>query len=285
MDAAEVIELQDQPDSIDFLHSILCQVGMPRKSTPERFFERSNGRAMMRLEAGVSFKRGKFVEQPLPYGPKPRLVMVYISGQAVKSQSPHIELGSSTSEFLDRLGIESSGGPRGGYTVFKKQMEALAACRLILGYSDAERDITLDSKPIKSFEAWARPDVKGQVSMWPGRLELSPEFFVSLAEHAVPLDNTALNALKHSALGLDIYTWLAHRLRRVSARNGNKIPWMALKEQFGQEYKDIRDFKKEFRPLLQKVLRVYPQAKVEIVTGGILVKESPPPVARRMFPV
>lgn len=283
LDAAEQIEQQDQPDSLDFLHSILCQVGMPRKATPERVFERTSGNATIRLEAGAVFHRGKFIEQPLPYGTKPRLVMVHISSKAVKTKSPTIDLGHSVSEFLDRLGIESSGGPRGGYTLFRKQMEALAACRLTLGYSQGDQDVTLNSQPIQRFDAWTRPDSKGQMSIWPGMLELSPAFFTSLTEHAVPLDHTALAALQHSALALDIYTWLAHRLYRVNKVQGNKVSWMNMQEQFGQEYKDLRDFKKEFKHLLLQVLRVYPQAKVEIITGGMILKPSPPPVARKQY--
>ncbi len=41
-------------------------------------------------------------------------------------------------------------------------------------------------------------------------LELSREYFETLVEHAVPLDYRALAALGHSALALDVYTWLAH---------------------------------------------------------------------------
>jgi hypothetical protein len=47
---------------------------------------------------------------------------------------------------------------------------------------------------------------------------------------------------------------------------------MNLQEQFAQEYvgKDPdKDFKKKFLPALRDVLTVYPQAKVEKVTGEI----------------
>jgi hypothetical protein len=56
-------------------------------------------------------------------------------------------------------------------------------------------------------------------------LELSQEFFDTLAVHAVPLDHRALGALKHSALSLDLYTWLAHRLCRVRKPGGVKLSW------------------------------------------------------------
>lgn len=282
LDAA--VEIAQEPvEQIDFLHAVLCQVGMPRKATPGRIFERTSGNASMVLEAGRLFSRGKWVDQPLPYGTRPRLVMVHISGEAVRQRSRDIEVGDSVREFLIRLGIDTNGGPRGGYTMFKKQMQALAASRLTLGMSINDRDITINTQPISRFEAWLQNDGNGQASMWPGIMQLSQEFYDTLVDHAVPLDHTALAALKHSALDLDIYTWLAHRLCRVRKPNGVKVSWMNMKDQFGQEYKDPKDFKKEFRQSLGQVRAVYPDARIEEVPGGLILKASPPPIAKKMI--
>jgi len=283
LDASAEISQQEEPESLDFIHSVLAQVGMPRKNIEERFFERSSGRAVMRLEAGSLFSQGKFVQQPLPYGTKPRLVMVHISGEAVRTKQPTVEVGNSVREFLIRLGIDTSGGAHGGYTMFKKQMEALAACRLILGFSEEDRDVTINTQPIRRFEAWLPQQRDGQQSMWPGVMELSSDFFESLQEHAVPLDHTALAALKHSSMALDTYTWLAHRLCRERKRQGTKVSWYALKEQFGQEYKDVKAFKREFLQSLRQVIAVYPDAQVFQVDGGLVLKPSRAPVARKMI--
>src|SRR6266571_924804 len=35
-----------------FLHAVLCQLGLPRNSTTSRTFERTSGRASLRLQAG-----------------------------------------------------------------------------------------------------------------------------------------------------------------------------------------------------------------------------------------
>jgi hypothetical protein len=96
----------------------------------------------------------------------------------------------------------------------------------------------------------------------------------------VPLDYRALAALKHSALALDIYTWLAHRLCRINEANGVMLSWHNLREQFGQEYSDPKDFKREFRDVLRQVLVVYPSARIEEVGGGIHLRESPPPITK-----
>lgn len=119
-----------------------------------------------------------------------------------------------------------------------------------------------------------------QRSLWPGKLELSEEFFETLALHAVPLDHRALSALKHSALALDIYTWLAHRLCRIRKAEGIKLSWSNLRDQFGQEYRDPKNFKKEFQQALWQVHAVYPEAHIEDATGGLILKPSKPPLSK-----
>lgn len=266
-----------EPDRVDFQHSALCQVGFPRRRTEGRSFERRNGRVSVRLEAGVLFDGTSWVEHPLPYGVIPRLIMVYLSSEAVRTRKREIELGDSVRRFLERLGMSSSGGPRGGYAALRRQMEALASCRMSIGMADHDRVVTIDDKPIRRFEAWLHHD-GGQGTLWPGVLELSEEFYGTLVEHAVPLDPRALAALRHSALALDVYAWLAHRLRRVVGAGGTKLSWRNLYEQFGQEYRSAKDFKKQFRIALRQALAVYPDARVAEVIGGITLYPSPAPI-------
>ena len=270
--------MQEPPDRADYLHSVLCQVGMPRAATDAREFIRESGFVSMKLEAGSLYNGQRFVQQPLPYGSRPRLVMVHISGEAVRTQRREIEIGDSIREFLGRLGIADNGGPRGGYTMFKKQMMALAACRLTLGMQSAGRAVTINTSPITRFEAWLQPG-DDQQTLWPGELQLSQEFFETLAAHAVPLDPRALGGLKGSALALDVYSWLAHRLCRITGASV-RVSWSNLRDQFGQEYADPKDFKRTFRIALRQVLAVYPDARVEEEPGGLLFKPSRPPLAK-----
>ena len=86
IDAAVEIE-ECTPETIEFLHSVLCQVGLPRSSTKERIFERNNGKASIRVEAGALYKGGKWIEQQLPYGAKPRLALIHTSSEAVRTRS------------------------------------------------------------------------------------------------------------------------------------------------------------------------------------------------------
>jgi hypothetical protein len=145
---------QEPPDRLQFSHTVLCQVGLPRKHTPQRRYERANGNRSLLVEAGSLWNGQQWTEQPLPYGAIPRLVLVHISTEAVRTRSRVIDVGDSMREFLLRLGLQPTGGARGGYTALRKQMQALAACRMTLGMTDGARVTTIDAKPIKRFDAW-----------------------------------------------------------------------------------------------------------------------------------
>src|SRR5436189_6458207 len=78
LDAGQRIH-DDPPDRADFLHSVMCQVGLPRSRTDARTFERQSGHINILLEAGKLYNGTSRVDQPPPYGTTPRLVMVHVS--------------------------------------------------------------------------------------------------------------------------------------------------------------------------------------------------------------
>ena len=271
--AADIIDRP--PDQADFLHSLLCQLGLPRSKQDGRIFERRSGKAGLRLEAGTIFDGTDFKEVPLPYGPRPRLVLHHICTEAVRIRRATIPIGESLSGFLRELGYTTGGRE---HERFRRQMTALCAVRMTLGHSDGFRTTTVNTQPIRRFEAWASFDDR-QRSFWPGELELSPEFLDTLLDHAVPLDPRAIRVLKGSALALDVYAWLGQRLCRIG-NNPVRLSWSNLRDQFGQEYATPKDFKKKFTPALRKALAVYPAARVDSIPGGIQLHASPPPIPK-----
>lgn len=260
-------------DDMAFTHAVLCQVGLPRSKVEGREFMRQSGSAWVNVQAGYLDEGRGPVLQPIPYGVMPRLALAWVSSYAKRDNTREIPIGDSAAEFLRLMGMDDQGAR---YTTLRRQMHALAACRLQLGFKGR----TYNGQPVQQFDAWLANGEAQQRSLWPGTMVLSEGYFDSLMDSAVPLDNRALMALKGSALALDVYTWLAHRLHRIEGR-GVTLHWKALREQFAQEYtgKDAdKDFKKEFLPALKKVLAVYPQARVKPVTGGVLLIGSPPPI-------
>ena len=185
---------------------------------------------------------------------------------------------SSDKQLLDQVNGILSG-------LSKEQMTALSCCRMTLAYLAPNGRVSqMQATPIDSFDAWLHPD-PAQGAFWPDMIELHPKFFNTLLEHAVPLDPRAIGALQHSALALDVYTWMAHRLCRVRTDNGVKLYWKNLRDQFGQEYKNPKDFKKAFSGALTKVCAVYPTARISEEVGGIRLYPSSPPIPKTQIVV
>ena len=254
-----------------FLHAVLCQLGLPRSPTVNRTFERTSGRASLLLQAGKSFDGKKWVDQPLPSGTRPRLVLINLCSQAVRTQSPEVDIGSSVRAFLRRLGIDAGGE---SMAQFRKQMMALSSCHMTLAMMTQKGPAQVDAKPIDAFQAW-HTNEDGQQALWPGYIRLTGKFFESLMEHAVPLQPEAIGQLQNSAFALDVYSWLAHRLCRVNDPEGVRLSWAALKGQFGQEYADTANFKRKFLGALRKATAAYKEARIETVTGGLEAPSLP----------
>nr|WP_015062356.1 replication protein RepA [Acetobacter pasteurianus]AFK89006.1 IncW-like replication protein [Acetobacter pasteurianus] len=253
----------------EYLHTVLCQVGLPRRQITGTTFERRNGKASLLITAGKAWDGKNWQQQLVPYGTRPRLALFHISTEAIRLQSRTVPIGRSISAFMRRLNMDTNGR---NMTAFRQQMNALCACHMQLGYGIQN----MDAKPIQKYDAWTNNGELGKESV----IELSEKFWLGLKDAAVPLDSRALEALQHSCLALDIYTWLAHRLRRVSKQNGEIVSWANMREQFGQEYSDDKNFKRTFNAALRQVLEVYPQARLEpLRVRGLKLLPSPAPVS------
>lgn len=272
---------QDAADDISFQHTVLCQTGLPYRETELRRWQRRNGRVFLEIEAGRALHptREEYVDLPLPFGPKARLILIYLNSEAIRTQSPVIDVEDSMTAFLRRLqnGREPN-GPE--IRKFKQQISALAGATIRMATAIDGQTLQVDNKIVHKFNLWMEKHNEGQRILWPEIVELSADYFRSLKEHAVPLDQRAVAALSHSAMALDIYSWLAQRLWRVSPKTGAFVPWVSLHEQFGSGYKHIRQFRKIFLETLKDVATQYPDARLSANERGLTLQHSAPPIRR-----
>jgi len=274
-------------DAILYQHSVLCQTCLPFRDpgAEVRNWERSNGLVNLLVSAGQAFHPDtrRFMEIGLPYGPKPRLVLYHLNAEALRTRCPVIELEDSLTAFVKRtLGLDAGG--RTLRTV-KDQLTRLSAADFRIGTVVGEgHAVTLKGSVIEGFDLWTSRDPQQRL-LWPTTVQFSQRYFDSLMKHAVPLNETAVARLSHSAMALDIYTWLAQRLHRVEETKPTLIPWVSLWEQFGNGYAQIREFRRVFVRTLKQVKVVYPEAKFDLTRGGMKLQHSLPPVARRLLPM
>lgn len=280
------LEGEGDDPSILFQHSVLCQTSMPYRDPGDdiRLWERRNGIALLEIQAGRAYDQAhdNFINVGLPHGPKPRLVLFHLNAEAIRTQSPVLELEDSLTAFVRRtLGLDPGG--RNIRTV-KDQLTRLAAADFRFGMNREGRSVTIKSTVIDGFELWTPKNDKQRV-LWPTTVQFSPRYFESLMQHAVPLNEAAVSRIAHSAMALDIYTWLAQRLHRIDPKRASFVPWVSLKQQFGDGYGRMNDFKRVFRRTLRQVQAVYPDAKFLPDHTGLRLLHSRPPVARRLLPL
>jgi Plasmid encoded RepA protein len=275
------------PRELRYLHVVLAQCGLPYREPETRlpFYEKKNGRSSLVLTPGVLLdpKTRKATLQGIPYGAKPRLLMIHLCTEAKLHKSPEVEIADSMSAFMRDLGLAVTGGKNGSISHFKEQMNRLAATRMQLLFADEDRVSMVNAaSPISRYDVWF-PRSPNQRMLWPTTVTLSSEFYESLmGQNALPLDARAIRALQQSAMALDIYTWLTHRLCRIPRHKTVPISWGALQAQFGPEYSDIYKFRQNFKNSLAKVLAVYREAKVDTNQNGTLqLRYSPSPVPSR----
>ena len=71
--SSEIMETPPSGNDKVYNHSIFCQVGLPRKKTEGSSFLRRSGDAWVHIQSGFLDEGEGPVQQPIPYGPIPRL--------------------------------------------------------------------------------------------------------------------------------------------------------------------------------------------------------------------
>ena len=175
----------------------LCS--LPRSNPGNRKeYKRVNGPFTLYMVAGGGNK--------LPFGNLPRLLLAWVSTEAVRTQSRELVLGRSLSEFMRTPDIYSSSGRV--HTRLRNQMKRLFGCTVTMVYEEPRGFARVSSFVADKHEFWWNERKPNESSLWESKIYLGEQFFNEIIRHPVPLDMNTLTALKRSLLGLDLYLWL-----------------------------------------------------------------------------
>lgn len=267
---------------VDYVHTVQCHCGLPYRNPGDRVrvWEKKQGMASLRIEAGAALDpaTGDFKEVGLPYGEKPRLVLIHLASEAIRTGNPRVEVGASLTGFARDLGLDTNGP---SLRLLKDQLTRLSSATVRFGTVQDGRALQVNAQFVSEMELWLTKDDQQRV-LWPSTVTLSDAYFKSLKRHAVPLDRRAIAALSSSAMALDVYVWLAQRLHRIPARQPQTLGWTVLADQFGSGFARLRDFRRAFLHVLKQVQAAYPQAKWDVTRQGVTFHQSRPPVARTL---
>ena len=266
-------------DDLRHIHSVLAMCGLPytRQPLEVREYERKQGRMSLVVEAGKlrNPETGERTPQPLPFGPKSRLLLMHLCSEAIRQKSSTIEIADSLTGFIHDMGFPVTGGKKGTINAFKEQINALAACKLSVGMWDGMRAVEYQGMPFSRIDVWL-PTSPDQLMLWPSTLTFSMDFYTTLAKHALPIRAEAVRAFAGSARKLDMYFWFNYRLHRL--KSPAMLSWNALASQFGGDYGRQRDFKRGFANDLRDVLEVFPKLPVKLSEAGMEVSPAGPEV-------
>ena len=235
-------------------------------------WSRTNGNLTLSILAGVNPKTGK--SYGLPYGIIPRLLLVWIVTEIIRTKNRRLELGNRLSDFLAALGLNAANGTgkRSDARRAREQMEKLFHSIISFDYSlksggrSGRAWLSMQVAP-KGILWWSDKD-PDQDALWGSWIEVSEEFFKAVMNSPSPLDIRVLRHIKDSSLGIDLYTIL-NREAFCAMKDGTPrfLAWEWLYEQTGNEYGNLHDFRRRALVQIEAIMAVHSGLLIEIQKG------------------
>jgi hypothetical protein len=279
LDAALNIQMDPNATEMAFMARALVQATLPHSDPGDvPIWGRTNGRLTLTIKP--DWELDKKTNQPqsvgIPYGTIPRLLLFWITTEAVKTKSRRLELGDSLSAFMRELGLTPTGGRWGSIPRLRKQMTRLFRAKI--SFDTHQEDGSgkghswIDMQVAPKGELWWSHHQPEQPSLWKSWIELGESFFEAICAAPVPVDMRALKALKNSPMALDLYAWMNYRTFTIQ-RSGKEqfVPWRGLVQQLGADYADLDNFRRKAKAAIKKVTAVAPGLRVEFTSGGLIL--------------
>ena len=271
----QLVSASEADPDLGFMARLLALCSLPRTNPGNRLqYKRVNGPYKLGMTAGLDNK--------LPYGNFPRLLLAWVSTEAVRTQSRVLVLGDSLSDFMRALGVYSAGGGNAGIKL-RNQMRRLFNAHVQLIYEDEYGEASVSSSVTDSTELWWNVRKPGERSLWESKIELSEKFFQEIIRHPVPLDMNILKSLKRSTLGLDLYLWTAYRT--FALRAPLRLSWRQVYRQFGahpdksSDNNTVQAFRYKVLRELKKIKLAWAGLNYTTAKGVLILHPSTPSIA------
>ena len=270
----------ESDSEIGYMGRLLALCSLPRTNPGNRHqYERVNGPYKLAMLAGVDNK--------LPFGHIPRLLLAWVCTEAVRTQNRKLLLGKSLSDFMRLVGIDPAGA---SFARVRNQMNRLFGCSITLIYQDAIGSSRVSSYVADQHDFWwshVKPEDRCQ---WQSQIVLGERFFDEIIRNPLPLDMHILRALSRSSLGLDLYQWLNYRTFALD--RPLRISWKRLYAQFGMdpakagETYAVDSFRKKALRELIKIKIAWPGLDYATPRGALeLLPTTTPSVPPLQFPL
>ena len=268
----QLVSASEADPDLGFMARTMALCSLPRTNPGNRKeYKRVNGPFTLYMVAGGGNK--------LPFGNLPRLILAWVSTEAVRTQSRVLVLGKSLSDFMRTLDIYSSSGRK--HTRLRNQMKRLFGCTVTMIYEDENVDATVNAVIADSTVFWWNKPA--QPSLWESKIELGEKFYNEIVNHPVPIEMNTLTALKRSTLGLDLYLWLVYRT--FTLRAPLRLTWRLLYCQFGahpdkaSDNNTVQHFRYKVLRELKKIKMAWSGLNYSTARGLLILHPSTPAIA------
>jgi hypothetical protein len=272
IDAAAMV-LAEEEARLGITHAGFAMTSLPHKRIEAAVWRREGSRTTLLVEAGHD-RDGELIG--VPYGSIARLILLYLQTEAVRTNSPEVELGPSMNSWMGRMGMRAGGKT---YQLVSEQARRISACRLTFFTDHGNGAETRHNGAFVQDAITLRGvSEENQQSFWHDRVRLDDGFWRSLRAHPVPVREEAIRAIGTRSLAIDVYIWLAYRLHALA--KPTPVGWGAVHAQFGAGFRHVRQIKPTFSEALSLALAVYPEARVDMDRTGLTLHPSPPAVPK-----
>jgi len=165
---------------LGFMARVLTMATLPHRATSENEFTRRNGNLELTIWSPKSVG--------LPYGSIPRLLLSWVTTEAVRTRSPVLELGPTLSDFMAELGYTPTGGEKGDITRLRNQMTRLFSSSISCIYDDKSKTRIVNVNIAEEACLWWNPKTPDQLPLWKSTITLGSGFFKEIIEKPVPID-------------------------------------------------------------------------------------------------
>ena len=263
---------ETDPDT-RYMARIMMQAVIPHKETTLREVGVQNGDFTVGIQAGIGEK--------LPAGSLPRLLLVWVIAEAIRTRNREIYLGDSLAEFMGKLDIVPHGGRWGSITRLRTQARRLFNARVSFIYNGPKG---YGSKNVQFADMvrmfWTNEDFN-QGDLEGHSITLSQPFYDEIIRRPFPFDMNILRGLARSPLGIDLYVWLTYRVSYLE--QPVNISWEQLRKQFGSAYSSPtggKEFARSAKRELTKIRAAWPQLRYETPRGRLRLHPSAPSISK-----
>ena len=215
--------MAEEQSEIAFLFSGWAHAALPHRRIPDDALWRvETEHVTLLVEPGRRpLPGGENAWVGVPYGSRARLIMLYLQSEALRTNSRHVGLGRSLSDWLGRLGI-----PLGGKS-YRNVRSRPAGSVAVVELPHPDRRPHWPDQPEHPRHRYVcrRQQRPGQPVR--GNRQTARELFSAIEETSGSDRGVAISAINNNSMALDVYCWLAYRLHVLNKPKDGQLAGIA----------------------------------------------------------